>query len=551
MEPKIRLAPQPGPQTQFFLTDADIAIYGGSAGSGKSYALLLEPLRNCLDNPRFAGVIFRRTTPEIRNPGGLWDESLMVYGQTMGGIKGCGGLAIPKSSTTEWEWPQGGKVKFSHLEYDATALTWHGSQIPFIGFDELTTFTQFQFFYLLSRNRSATAGVRPYVRATCNPDADSWVAELISWWINPDTGFPIPERSGVKRYFVRVGDKLVWGDSPDDLHPSLIGAPTHTPDGEPIDYMPKSLTFIAATIADNQALLKGDPNYLANLLALPTVERERLLRGNWKIKPSAGLYFKREWVEIVDQWDIPQALRIKRGWDLAGTPKTQQNDPDFTCGTKIGKTVDLTGIYYVLDHKWLQDTPGAVETTVKNTASQDGRDTEVWIPQDPGQAGKSQVLNYMKLLDGFSVKATPETGDKETRFKPFSSRCEAGFVKVLRAPWNERWFGQLEGFPDLTHDDDVDSTSRAYNAFLDGTTGLIDYYKQAAEEQQRKLLEAAKPHSLADGEAVLVFPPPGKDVNMLYDPQGRAIFCEPNGSFKVSKKHAEMLRRSGFVEAVC
>lgn len=60
-------------------------------------------------------------------------------------------------------------------------------------------------------------GVRPYVRATCNPDADSWVAEFISWWIDPETGFAIPERAGVLRWFIRIGDTIIWGDSPEEL----------------------------------------------------------------------------------------------------------------------------------------------------------------------------------------------------------------------------------------------------------------------------------------------------------------------------------------------
>jgi hypothetical protein len=81
--------------------------------------------------------------------------------------------------------------------------------------------------------------------------------------------------------------------------------------------------------------MAADPGYLANLMALPTVERERLLGGNWKIRPAAGLYFQREWCEVVDA--IPPKP-WSRGWDLAATPKTESNDPDWTSGTKIGRT---------------------------------------------------------------------------------------------------------------------------------------------------------------------------------------------------------------------
>ena len=95
-------------------------------------------------------------------------------------------------------------------------FNWQGAEIALLGFDELTHFTAYQFFYLLSRNRS-TSGVKPYVRATCNADADSWVAKFIEWWID-DEGYAIPSRSGVIRYFVRIEDTIEWGDTREELY---------------------------------------------------------------------------------------------------------------------------------------------------------------------------------------------------------------------------------------------------------------------------------------------------------------------------------------------
>jgi hypothetical protein len=114
-------------------------------------------------------VFFRRLTPQITNPGGLWDESQNFYPR-LGGI--------PHVGMREWRWPRAGKIKFSHLQFDSTVYDWQGAQIALICFDELTHFTAHQFFYMVSRNRS-TCGVRPYIRATCNPDADSWVADFL------------------------------------------------------------------------------------------------------------------------------------------------------------------------------------------------------------------------------------------------------------------------------------------------------------------------------------------------------------------------------------
>lgn len=212
--------------------------------------------------------------------------------------------------------------------------------------------------------------------------------------------------------------------------------------------------------------MAADPGYLANLMAQPTVERERLLGGNWKIRPAAGLLFQRGWCEVVDI--VPAGVRWMRGWDLASTPKIEGNDPDATAGTKIGKLPD--GSYIVGHHVSVFQSPAGVETLIKNTASSDGHETQISLPQDPGQAGKSQVTNLTKMLVGFNVRATPESGDKITRFSPFSAQAEAGNVKVLRAPWNEAWFSALEGFPEAKHDDDADSTSRAFNALLSAST---------------------------------------------------------------------------------
>ena len=182
----------------------------------------------------------------------------------------------------------------------------------------------------------------------------------------------------------------------------------------------------------------------------------------WKIRPAAGLYFNRSWVEVVDA--APAGLRIARGWDLAATPKIDTNDPDWTAGVKIGKTPD--GRYIVLDARKDRKAPAGVEVMVKNTASQDGYSTEISLPQDPGQAGKSQMASYAKVLDGYNVRSSPESGDKITRFSPFSAQAEAGNVMVLRGAWNNDWFDELEAFPEADKDDQVDATSRAYNHLL-------------------------------------------------------------------------------------
>lgn len=441
----VRLAPQPGPQTAFASTTADIAIYGGAAGGGKSYGLLLEPLRH-YTNPRFGCVVFRRNTTQVRNEGGLWDESMAVYPMVR---------ANPVESKLEWTFPSGARLKFAHLEFDKTVLDWQGSQIPLIGYDEVTHFSEYQFFYMISRNRS-TSGVPGYIRATCNPDPDSWVRRFIDWWIGED-GYPIKSRSGVLRYFVRRDDEIVWADTKEELYQKFGRGP---------EVQPKSVTFIASTIHDNKILMGKDPTYMANLLSLSRVERLRLLGGNWNVRAAAGMMFQRQWFRLVDAVR-PGWTQSIRFWDRAATKPSETNkDPDWTRGIKVYKYPDNT--FTVVDLRSAQDTPGQIEKLIKDTAAHDTTAVKIKSQQDPGSAGKAEAEYFIRMLSGYDVHVEVMTKDKITRAKPVSAQVEAGNFSVLRAPWNEAFFTELENFPDGAHDDIVDVLSGAFNDLCGG-----------------------------------------------------------------------------------
>ncbi|HEY1044961.1 MAG TPA: terminase family protein [Bacteroidia bacterium] len=258
---------------------ADIVIGGGAAGSGKTFALLMEFLRH-KNVENWGGVIFRRTMPQIKSEGGLWDTSTTLYPFAGGS---------PKGSTSEWIF-KNSKLKFSHLEYEKDILNWQGSQIPFIGFDEVTHFTKKQFFYLLSRNRSS-CGVKPYVRCTCNPDPDSWVAEFIKWFIGED-GFPTKERCGKLRYFIMYQDNYIWGNTKQEVIDQVpdIASIAKANDVDVNDLV-KSMTFIPGSIYHNKKLLEVNPEYLANLMAQDEALRAQLLDGNWKVRVDGlGLF---------------------------------------------------------------------------------------------------------------------------------------------------------------------------------------------------------------------------------------------------------------------
>lgn len=448
------LKPQKGPQETFLSTSADIAIYGGAAGGGKTYALLLEAARHT-DNPKFGAVIFRRQSIQITQEGGLWDSSYEVYR----GIKGT----VPKTSPRyHWKFKSGARVGFAHIDGDKDLGKWQGSQIALIGFDELTHFTKKQFFYMMSRNRSAS-GIEPYIRATCNPDADSWVADFISWWINQDTGYPISDRSGVIRYMVHINDIISWFDTEDE---GIAFAKQSGLDQYRAKKSVKSVTFIASTLQDNKILMENDPGYLANLLALTEVEKERLLNGNWKIKPSAGSFFKRTQIGDILKVIPNDIVAICRGWDLAATDEDENKEAAFTAGVLIAKR--SCGRFLVLDVINQQLKAGDVRklilTTTKADNSKYGKYCSVRqrLPQDPGQAGKEQAQSYINMLAGYSVVTRPESGSKESRAEPMAAQWQQGFFDVMEGEWNEEYFNQLESFPESKFKDMVDAGSSAF-----------------------------------------------------------------------------------------
>ena len=446
------LKPQEGPQTQFMATPANVCIYGGAAGGGKSYGLLLSPLRY-KNVPGFGCTIFRRNFNQIFSQGGLWDESMQIYR----GIRG----ADPKIARGQWWFRDKdgnivSKVTFAHIERDEDVHKWQGAQICEIGFDELTHFSEKTFFYMLSRNRS-TCGVTPFVRATCNPDADSWVAKFIEWWIDKDTGYPIQERSGKIRWFIRRNETLYWANTRQELW-EQFDLQTEEERQEP-----RSVTFIASKLQDNKELLRVNPGYLANLKALSVIERERLLNGNWKIKAAAGLFFKRTQLgDILDK--VPNdVIRWVRCWDLAATEKTEDGDPAYTSGVLIGKRKN--GRYVIADVINRQMSASDVRKTIKLTAQADRaayKRVRIRLPKDPGQAGKEQAESYIKYLAGFDVKTVAETGSKEARAEPMAAQWQAGNFDLVAGPWNEEYLLQLENFPDGKFKDMVDASANGF-----------------------------------------------------------------------------------------
>ena len=434
------IRPQPGPQSAFATSQADIVIGGGGAGGGKTWGLLYECLRHS-NNKNFSAVIFRRESPQIENAGGLWDKSHELYPPAKG---------KPRREDLSWRFPSGAKVRFAQLQHEDDRYNWDGSEIPLICFDQLESFTLRQFTYLLSRNRSI-CGVNPYIRATCNPDPDHWLRRFLGWWIDDETGLAIPERSGVIRYWVHLNNENFWGDSVAELTDRF---------GPEVE--PKSVTFIPSSVYNNKILLKKNPQYLANLKAMQHVDRERLLGCNWNIRDTAGSFFKKEWFEIVNA--APAGVDEIRYWDRAATDASKAGPhASWTVGVRLRRCAN--NVFYVTDVTRFQGSPLTVETTIKNTATQDGQRVRIGIEQDPGQAGKAEAYLQVRNLVGFVVRLNAVHEAKGVRARPVSAQAEAGNIKLVRGPWNDAYLNELENFTgsDNCVADQVDATSGAFH----------------------------------------------------------------------------------------
>lgn len=245
-------------------------------------------------------------------------------------------------------------------------------------------------------------------------------------------------------------------------------------DAEPGRWTILNLPALATADDDPLARAPGEPlwaddAYGYGRLLLDTrldLERKGALR-EWESqyqqnpRPAEGTLFKVGKIETLDAMPVLRGAHIGRGWDLAATRQIGTRDPDWTVGVLLARMP--SGQYVVLDVTRFRGNPDEVDTVLHNTARQDGPAVKQSIPQDPGQAGKKQVLAFTRLLSGLSVESSPETGDKATRAAPVISQVNIGNLAVVRAPWNRSFIDELGAFPQGAKDDQVDALSRAFS----------------------------------------------------------------------------------------
>lgn len=438
MKGNLVFAPASKAQEQFLMSDADITFYGGAAGAGKSHCLLGSFLKFC-HHPRTRGVIFRKTTKQLSNPGGLFDSAINLYKKVDPKLK-------IRMRDLEIEFSTGATLKFAYLDKPADKYNFQGAELTFIGFDEIQQLSEDNVVYLISRLRSTSVDYKKQIVATGNPDYESFIRLWVEFALDP-TGIPIRKDVYPNRYMVNTPGGIVWKDTREELE-EIYGR------GDESGIL--SFKFIPGTIYDNPPLMKADPTYVSKLKSLPRVEMERLLLGSWYARPEASGYWKREWINLVDYPNIRTKHRV-RAWDLAfSKPSEQYPNPDWTRGVLMSK--DKNSVYTVEHLASMRDRVHEVEKLIFETAVQDGTDTIISIPMDPAAAAGAYAKDLQRRLaeKGFTVRLAKPVASKVTRFAPFSSVTQAGFVNVVRGDWNKEFFDELEIFDgDKKKKDDI------------------------------------------------------------------------------------------------
>ena len=383
-------------QARFLLQLNQEAFYGGAAGGGKSDALLMAALQ-FIDVPEYSAILFRRTYTDLALPGALMDRAQTWMGPTD---------AVWRASDKTWRFPSGATLTFGYLETEADKYRYQGAEFQFVGFDELTQFSESQYRFLFSRlRRQKESDVPIRMRSASNPGG------LGHDW--------------VKMRFVDYADP----------------------------YRP----WIRATLRDNPYL--DSEEYESTLQQLDVITRAQLLDGDWSAR-HGGAMFHREWFKVVDQ--APANSQWVRCWDLAATEAKSGKDPDYTVGALVGI---CEGRYYVEDIRRVRESPGRVQDLIRITAQMDGRDVAVKMEQEPGSSGVNTIDHYARyVLQGHIFEGIRSTGSKAERARPASAAAEAGNIHIVRAPWNNAFLDEIEAFPLGAHDDQVDALSSAINA---------------------------------------------------------------------------------------
>lgn len=393
-------------------------------------------------------MIFRKTTKQISNSGGLFDAAIQLFKKVDPNLK-------IRTRDLELVFSSGATLRFAYLDNPSDKYNWQGAELNFLGFDEIQQLSRDNVVYLFSRLRSTSVDFKKQIFATGNPDYESFIREWVEFALD-DRGIPIRKDNYPNRYFVQVsGGGMEWSDSRESLE-EIYGT------GGESGIL--SFKYVPGNIYDNPKLMASDPSYISKLKALPLVEKERLLYGSWYARESASGYWKQHWTTEV-LFPPARVLKRVRCWDLAFTQPNESSskNPDYTAGVLMSK--DIKSLYTVEDVVRLRDRAHVVEEMILSTAKADGSDVVIGLPLDPSGGG-AYVRGLQKRLHevGFICRLVKPVRAKVQRFAPFAAVAEGGFVSIIKAEWNLEYHRELETFDGSNRykDDQADASSDCF-----------------------------------------------------------------------------------------
>ena len=418
------------------------------------------------EDPNYKAYCIRKNSSAIMASGGLFWEAVSLYSKYDPNVK-------VKLKDQKIVFSSGAEVSFSHYENDTAAKKYQGIQISNIFYDEVThSDNEEQLWWLWSRLRSNAKNVHS-MWWSCNPQNDHWVLKYAMWYLHPEghplAGRPDPAKNGIVRYLLRINGDVVWGDTAQELKDK------YGEEKEPISFM-----GLFGTIDDNPPLMLSNKLYKSNLEALPKLDRERLLHGNWFARPENSTYYSRsKMVEIPQAPPDNEFVKIVRAYDFAGTlPHDGNKETDYFASTKMGKL--KSGNYVILDVVRTRITFGDWESHILSNANRDGSGVDIILPQDPNAASKAATSMMVRSLAeyGFSAKMKRAGQGKLDSFRPFAAAAEVGAISMVKGCCTDLWnkinnnndffHNELEAFDGnrrsgpLGHDDMVDTVSLAF-----------------------------------------------------------------------------------------
>ncbi len=501
----------------------NVLVMGGSMFGGKSFlAAMLSTLYARDPSSRIA--VFRRSLVDMKKGGAIIDTFKSVY-KELGDecrLEVGGSPPVGKVVTGTGAGPRRGegcKIDFVQMSGDKDMESIRGSAYNLGIIEEaIPDFTQEQIEFILSRLRSNSNDIRSdtltsKLLITGNPSPDHFVCELIKDYYLDDKGYPIQERCGHIRYFLKVFGDYIWGDTKEEVYEAALDVGFYKDEHIPLTKEERlerilSFSFVQLTVKDNPIGVKNNPQYMAQLEAMDEVKKARNLYGNWFIRPEGAGVFEKEWLVRKSLIHLPTGCTAMRGVDKAHTiPSETYEDPDFTAISPL-MLKDKSGFYHLLGNylPLCSDDPvkrtdrrvlgrfrrlaGARDNIIaaqlifdKESADTFGyTEPKLVVPKDSG-AGTGDYNATITIMVESGIKTVKDRtvsnvkGKKLMDFLGFTGACQNGLVSIYEETFDkeslEYYLSELEKFDGVTastrtrKDDFVDATAICFNALAD------------------------------------------------------------------------------------